>query len=422
MHAVSGLKDIALVVTAALGGGLLFERFKQPAVLGYILAGVLLGPSGLGFLTDTSTIRSCADLGILMVLFLVGMELNLRGFKQSLFLSVATASFQIVAGLGIALLIGLFAGWPLHLTILVGFLVSLSSTAVVVKILESRKELSTESGRLTVAILIAQDLAIVPMILILKDMDESINWIGLGLKLFFTLGLLSWLVWFLSRRQRVNLFFPFSSDKPELPSLVGLAFCFGFATLSGFLGLSVAYGAFLAGLVLGNSRERNTMLQVMAPIYSILVMTFFLSIGLLFDLPFIWHNLWKVLGLTAALLLGKTILNVGILKLLRQSWRSALLCGGILSQIGEFSFLLLSLGDEMGIVTREQQQLLVTFTTLSLALSPLWIGFLDFLSEPFLKFIYRSHKDFPHDPTSITKISAATGPSVTGSPATGQDV
>jgi hypothetical protein len=80
------------------------------------------------------------------------------------------------------------------------------------------------------------------------------------------------------------------------------------------------------------------------------------------------------------------------------------------------------LGDEMGIVTREQQQLLVTFTTLSLALSPLWIGFLDFLSEPFLKFIYRSHKDFPHDPTSITKISAATGPSVTGSPATGQDV
>jgi CPA2 family monovalent cation:H+ antiporter-2 len=410
MHTVSGLKDIALVVTAALGGGLLFERrFKQPAVLGYILAGILLGPSGLGFLTDTSTIRSCADLGILMVLFLVGMDLNLRGFKESLSLSVATASLQIVAGLAVAFVIGSLSGWPVDLSILVGFLVSLSSTAVVVKILEGRKGMSTEAGRLTVAILIAQDLAIVPMILVLKEMDDSINWVGLGFKLFFTLGLLSWLVWFLSRRQRVHLFFTFSFDKPELPSLVGLAFCFGFATISGFLDLSVAYGAFLAGLILGNSRERNTMLQVMAPIYSILVMTFFLSIGLLFDLPFIWKNLWTVVGLASALLLGKTLLNIAILKILRQSWRTALVCGGILAQIGEFSFLLISLGDEMRIVSREHQQLLVTLTTLSLAFSPLWISLLDRWGEPFLNWIKRLKKQTSPGLLSVVEDTPAPG-------------
>jgi CPA2 family monovalent cation:H+ antiporter-2 len=174
----------------------------------------------------------------------------------------------------------------------------------------------------------------------------------------------------------VHLFFPFSSDQPELPSLVGLAFCFGFATLSGFLGLSVAYGAFLAGLILGNSRERTIMLQVMAPIYSILVMSFFLSIGLLMDLPFIWSHLWTVIGLTLALVAGKTILNVGILKILRQSWKAAFLSGAILSQLGEFSFLLITLGDEMSILNRGQQQLLITLTTLSLALTPLWLMFL----------------------------------------------
>lgn len=386
MHTIPGLKEVALVVTAALGGGLLFERFKQPAILGYILAGILLGPSCLAFLTDTSTIRFFAELGVLMVLFLVGMNLNLRGFKQSILISISTALLQIFCGLLISFIMAVILGWPAPLAILMGFLIALSSTAVVVKILENKNEISSEAGRLTVGILIAQDLAIVPMILILKEIDYGINWIMLSIKLCFTLGLLSLLVWFLSRRQKVHLFFPFSSERPELPSLVGLAFCFGFAALSGFLGLSVAYGAFLAGLILGNSRERTVMLQVMTPIYSILVMSFFLSIGLMMDLTFIWEHLGTVIALTLALVVGKTILNVGILRFLRQSWSAAFLSGAVLSQIGEFSFLLISLGEELTILSRPQQQLLMTLTAISLALTPLWLMFLGYADGPIVHY------------------------------------
>jgi len=183
---------------------------------------------------------------------------------------------------------------------------------------------------------------------------------------------------------------PFPADHPELPSLVGIAFCFGFAALSGFLGLSVAYGAFIAGLILGNSREHTIMLQVMTPIYSILVMAFFLSIGLLMDVPFIIRHFWSVLTLLTALILGKTLINVGILRLLRQSWPATILSAVILSQIGEFSFLLLSLGAELKILSRYQQQLLMTLTALSLAITPLWLA----ISRRLHRYHLERHADF----------------------------
>jgi CPA2 family monovalent cation:H+ antiporter-2 len=390
MNAVSNLKEMALVVTAALGGGLLLERFRQPAILGYILAGILLGPSGLELLTDTSTIHYFADLGVLMVLFLVGMNLNLREFKKSIIVSISTALLQILMGLLIAFTMAVFFDWPAPLAILLGFLLALSSTAVVVKILENGDSLNTEGGRLTIGILIAQDLAIVPMILVLKGAGTSINWVMLLAKIIFTLSLLSLLVWFLSRKRKVQLLLPFPADHPELPSLVGIAFCFGFAALSGFLGLSVAYGAFIAGLILGNSREHTIMLQVMTPIYSILVMAFFLSIGLLMDVPFIIRHFWSVLTLLTALILGKTLINVGILRLLRQSWPATILSAVILSQIGEFSFLLLSLGAELKILSRYQQQLLMTLTALSLAITPLWLA----ISRRLHRYHLERHADF----------------------------
>lgn len=379
MHAVSNLREMALVVTAALGGGLLLERIKQPAILGYILAGIVLGPSGLGFLTDFTAIHFFADAGVLMVLFLVGINLNLRAFKRSILVSISTALLQIFFGLLVAFALAAVFGWSASLSILVGFLVSLSSTAVVVKILENNNEINSHMGRLTLGVLIAQDLAIVPMILIVKELDGGIHWFSLGFKLFFTLGLLSFLVWFLSRRQKVKVLFSFSAGHPEFPALAGLAFCFGFAALSGFLELSVAYGAFLAGLVLGNSRERTVMLQMMTPIYSVLIMSFFLCIGLLMDLPFIWKNLGYLSAMLVAVVFGKTFVNVVIFRFLRQAWSSAFLSGVILAQMGEFSFLLISLGDELSLLDRSQQQLLMTLTTLSLAVTPLWVALAQFI-------------------------------------------
>jgi CPA2 family monovalent cation:H+ antiporter-2 len=389
MHTLVGLQEITLIITGALGCGLILESFRQPAILGYILAGLFLGPSMLGIIQNYEMIQLLADLGVLMVLFVVGMSLNLSSFKRILGIAIGAAFCQIGIGLLAGFTLGYFLNWNVPFTLLISFVLAISSTAVAVKVLENKNELNSDVGRLTLGILVAQDLAIVPMILILKDINKSINWGGLGLKLLAAFSILSLFVWFLSRQRKVHLFFNFSSERPELPSLVALSFCFGFAALSGFMQLSSAYGAFLAGLILGNSRERAVMLQVIMPIYSVLVMAFFLSVGLLINLRFIWENVWLLLLLLVSLLIFKSFMNIAILRLLRQPWPVTFLSGVILSQMGEFAFLLISIGMDLQIVNTYYQQLLTTLVVLSLAMSPLWL-----IMSVKLRLYHNRHADF----------------------------
>ena len=374
MHTVIGLQEMAFVITAALMGGLLLDRLGQPAVIGYILAGVFLGPSGLAYIQDVSIIQLFADFGVLMVLFVVGMSLDLQSFKRTMGLSLTACLGQITVSLLLAFGLSSLLHWPLGFSLLLGFIIALSSTAVAVKMLEASRDFNTDVGRLTLGVLIAQDLAIVPMILIIRDLDQGIQWGTLSFKIIIALGILSFLVWFFGRARKVPVLVRFSSEKPDLPSLVGLSFCFGFATLSGFMGLSVAYGAFLAGLILGNLKERPLLMQVIMPIYSVLVMTFFLSVGLFIDVRFIWTHIWLIATLSLGVIIFKTLMNFGILRLLRQPWPTTFLAGVVLSQMGEFAFLLISIARDSRIVTAYDQQLLITLTAISLAISPLWLS------------------------------------------------
>ena len=374
MGDLSHLTEIALVVAATLACGLLFERFKQPAVLGYILAGIILGPSVLGLVHDRAAVEALAELGILMLLFLVGMELDLRAFKQVWFVSLLTTLFQLGISLAVFLGLGKIFNMPTGLAIVLACALALSSTAVAIKMLENINEVETPTGRLTIGVLIAQDLAIVPMILILKGMTGD----GVSPLVFVKVGLavsiLAVLIWYLSRRKRLHLpFVHLIADNEDLTPLAGLLFCFGMAVLAGVLGLSAAYGAFLGGLILGNTTQRRTMTESTKPIQSVLMMVFFLSIGLLMDLGYIWHNLGKVLVLLLFITLGKTALNITVLHFLRQPWEQAFLSGLILSQMGEFAFLLVTVGEESGLIGQDGNRLIVSLAALSLTISPLWM-------------------------------------------------
>ncbi|MBI2706782.1 MAG: cation:proton antiporter [Proteobacteria bacterium] len=372
----SPLTEIAIVVTAALTGGIFLEKLKQPAILGYILAGVILGPSVFGFIENREMVSFLAELGVLMLLFVVGMELDLRSFVKIWPIAVGCILLQVVGGLCIAFPLAHLFHWPLNLALLLSFVFALSSTAVSVKILDTIGELKTETGRLTIGILIAQDLAIVPMILIVRSLQPH-NELGIFLmltKIIVSIGLLAVLVWYLSRRERLPLsFLKMAAGHTDLTPLIGLTFCFGAATIAGLSGLSAAYGAFLAGLVMGNSNKRQAIIERMTPIYSVLMMMFFLSIGLLLDLQFIWKNLGIVLMILLFITLGKTALNVSILHLLRQPWTVSFISGLVLAQLGEFSFLLSMVGQEVGIVDAYGNKLIVSLTVLSLMLSPLWM-------------------------------------------------
>lgn len=213
------------------------------------------------------------------------------------------------------------------------------------------------------------------MILILKN-SSSISFLDFGLiaKLVFSMGLIITLINYFGKRQRVKL--PLQSliygDKDLFP-LVSLAICFAASAIAGFIGLSSPYGAFLAGLILGNTNERGLMIETTKPIQSILMMVFFLSIGFLLDLSFVFNHIGVVIILLFIITLGKTALNISIFRFFRLPWSQAFLIGVVLAQLGEFSFLMATISYNSKIINDTGYRLVVALTVLSLGMSPVWM-------------------------------------------------
>ncbi len=370
MHVSSPITIIAVVaLVAVLWGGVAF-RLRQSPLIGYIIAGIVLGPSGLSLVEDRETVALLAEFGVLTLLFVVGMELDLRRFVNAWRVVVLTALAQIAGSVGLLLLLHVVLGWSLGLAILLGFVVSLSSTAVVIKMLESSGELSSPAGRISVGVLIAQDIAVVPMMLVLSSLAaEGFTPLDL-LRVLFSVSFLALLIWILVRRKVRLPLGKIVVGNADLAPLVTLAYCFGGAALSGLVDLSPAYGAFLAGLLIGNSDYRGVMLHAVHPIQSVLMMVFFLSTGLMLDPSFIWLNLQVILVLLFIVLVFKTLLNIGVIRLLSGSWSLAILAGVALAQIGEFSFLLAETGIRYRLISQADAQVVATVTVFSLVFSP----------------------------------------------------
>jgi CPA2 family monovalent cation:H+ antiporter-2 len=370
------ITSLAIVVLVALLCGIVMRRIRQPAVLGYIVAGVLLGPSGFELVGDRAGIHLLAELGVLMLLFIIGMELSLQGIRAVWKVALFTTLIQIAVGLGITYLLGAVLDWPLTHIIVLGFSLALSSTAVAIKMLDEIKEKHTRIGQVTIGILIAQDLAVVPMMLVVGAMsgaEEGMSLAGIA-KALLSIVFLGLLIVYLSRRDPLRLGFVRNlTTSPDLMPLAGLAFCFGAATVSGLLGLSAAYGAFVAGLVIGNSKTRTAMVRHSLPLQSVLLMVFFLSIGLLLDVHYIWEHLWTVLFIVTFVAVFKTALNIVAIRMLGETWPRAFLCGALLAQMGEFSFVLAALALSNGAIGDSEHRLLVAVTVISLMGSPIWL-------------------------------------------------
>lgn len=369
------LTAIALVTTVALLFGLLLTGLKQPPIVGYILAGVVLGPTGLGVVKSSANVTALAELGVLMLLFLVGMELSLRSFVSVLRVALLCVLLQLAFSLAVAAGLGSLLGWSYGQGLLLAFIVSLSSTTVALKMLHDVGELRTDTGRLTVGVLVAQDLAVVPMLILIGSLgDGAFDW-RITVKLIAAAVLVVVITAYLSRHERIVL--PATrwlARKPDLVPLAALALCFSAATISGVLELSPAYGAFVAGLVIANSTARAPTIRAIKPIQNVLLVTFFLSIGLLIDLHYIWNHLGVVMALLLTVAVLKTVINIASLRLLGAPLRQAFLAGAVMGQIGEFSFVLAATGFTVGAINGEGYRLAIAVIALSLLFSPMWLA------------------------------------------------
>jgi len=377
LHFDPNLTAIAIVFSVALLCGLLLMRFKQPAIIGYIVAGVILGPSGFQIIEETEAAKTLAELGVLLLLFLIGMELSLRAFKTVYKLASVIVLVQVVFSILVTSIIGIAMSWDWQQGILLGFVLAVSSTAVTVKVLADRGELRTHFGRITVGILIAQDLAVVAMLLVIEALNPNKQfdlWIipkTIG-AIFFVITIVK----FLSKRERIRLPLAlrqaFGVDREVVP-IAALAFCGVCATTSGLIGLSTAFGSFLAGLIVGNSSERQIVLRSTRPIQSVLLVVFFLSVGLLIDVGFFFENLGTLIVVFILATIAKGLINIIAVRIAGQPWEQSVLVGVTLGQIGEFAFVIASVGFTVNAIDSDGYKIAVAVIALSLMLGPAWV-------------------------------------------------
>lgn len=375
-HTAFPLVEIATVIAVAVLLGLALMRLKQPPLVGFILAGVIMGPTGFGLISTSDNVTALAEMGVLVLLFFIGTEISLKAFVISLRPAVIVAGGQLLVALAIGYIVSLITHASLAEGVVIGFIMALSSTVVAMKMLDDMGELRGSAGKITVGVLIAQDIAVVPMLILTSALGgEEADIAMIAIKIVLAVAFLGGLLWWLTHKGKLIL--PYAAqleNKVELLALGALAACFGAAAISGLAGLSPAYGAFVAGLVIGSSNFRNRVIPVIEPIQSVLLVMFFLSIGLLIDLTFIRANWVDVLSVSAIVIFAKTVLNIFLLRLTGHDRDTALIGGLSMAQIGEFSFVLAAAGLASGSLGYGNYRLAIAVIAITLLLSPAWMA------------------------------------------------
>lgn len=392
---VAELTGIAVVLAVSTLVGIVFLYLKQPPIVGYILGGVVLGPTGFGLVQATESVLLLAELGVVLLLFLIGMELSLRAFLLVLRPAVITVLGQIGLAMVITFGFGTVLGWPPQQALLLAFVVAISSTAVAMTMLAAINELRSMTGRITVGVLIAQDIAIVPMIILIDSTaGEGTDPVNVVLKLLASAVILFLVLRFLGRRGKIVL--PFTSaieGRADVVAVAAISLCFTAGAISALTGMSAAFGAFVAGLLVANSTLRGEAISVTQPVQAVLLVVFFLSIGLLIDLDYIADNWLMVLLFLLGVLVAKTVVNIALLRFVGEPWERAFPAGLIMAQIGEFSFVLVAVGASKGAIDADGYKLAVAVIALSLLISPIWMS------------VVRHYHDIAHD--GITDFRAA---------------
>jgi len=374
MHLDPSLPILVAILGVIFTIGLFLHFFKLPQVIGYILAGVAIGPFGLQIFTDIDLISRIGSFGVVLLLFFVGMEVAPKQLLTGWRIAVIGTLIQVVLSILLILPLGLFLEWSLQRVVLLGFVVSLSSTTVIIKLLSDSGELNQKSGQDILGILLVQDLIIIPMLIIIGLFGGTTPSLEeLSMQVLTAIVIVLTLVWALAKE---NFHLPFShllkSDK-ELQVFSALLICLGLSLLTGLANLSTALGAFAAGILVTAAKETHWVHHSLDPFRVIFVALFFVSVGLLVDVSFVETHLIQVLLLVLIVLVSNTFLNGLILKLLGYRWRESLYAGAILAQIGEFSFVLAAVGFSSNIITETAYQYTIAVIAISLLVSPFWI-------------------------------------------------
>ncbi len=397
MHGFDFLDDLVLLSVAAVLVILLFQRLRLPPIVGLIVTGLLVGPSGLRLVTQGDVIAVVSEIGVILLLFTIGLEFSIDDLKRLRTIVLVGGPLQVTFA---SLIIGGSAwvvsrwvgatGLSEQGAVMIGMAMALSSTAICTKMLKDRRELGLPHGRVVMGILIFQDLAVVPMMIVITLLAPTAELLPMDivLRLATMIGVTMALV--VGLRFALPRVIPYvtRTSTPEVLILGGLALCFGTAYVTSLAGVSMALGAFIAGIAIGGSDEGHAIGRVLQPMRDAFTSMFFLSIGLLVTIDWSWMpiNLFTALGI----LLVNTVVVIIVLATLRVNLRTAMMSAIILAQVGEFSFVLAKAGADLQIISAFDLQNMIVSIIITMIVTPTLITIAPWFAEratPVVRFV-----------------------------------
>lgn len=373
---LSILYDILIIFGLSLLVGLLFNRIRIPPMIGFIVAGVIAGPYALSLIHSPEQVDVLAEIGIILLLFSIGLEFSFRQLWEIKDMVLKGGAIQVSLATVLTIAIALLVNRPWHEAVVLGFVVSLSSTAVVLKILHDRGELDSPHGKLALGILIFQDLVAIPMMMAIPFLAHAGGGFGDPLYLILVKDLLLVAILVAAAKWVMPwlLFQVAKTRSSELFLLFVVSVCFGVAWLASFAGLSLAMGALLAGLLISESEFSHQAISRIVPFRDIFTAFFFVSIGMLLDVGFFLDNVGIVILFLAIVLGVKFITAAAAPAILGYQMRTIILTGIALAQIGEFSFIITRSALGFGILSHGAYQIFLIVALATMALTPFLIS------------------------------------------------
>ncbi|MFD2202754.1 cation:proton antiporter [Shivajiella indica] len=366
------LSDIVLIFGLATLVILVFMRLKIPTIIGFLFTGALAGPYGLSLVQASTTVEVLSEIGVILLLFVIGMEFSLKSLmaiKKAVFIGGA---LQVSITILISSIVAFFLGFDWNVAVFIGFLFSLSSTAIVLKLLQESGQVNTIPGRTTLAILIFQDIVIVPLMLFTPMLAGETDNVAWSLFLMGVKGTAVIIMTLLSAKYLIpNLLYRIAKTRNEELFLLSIiVICFAVAYLTSLLGLSLGLGAFLAGLIISESDYSHHATGKILPFREVFLSFFFVSVGMLFDIGFLFINGIPILLLTALTFVVKFIAVSISVRAIGQGFKEAFMVAFSIFQIGEFSLLLAKVGMNFELLDQETYQYFLAISILTMGITP----------------------------------------------------
>jgi CPA2 family monovalent cation:H+ antiporter-2 len=398
---VNLLSTLVLILAAATAGGLLALWLKQPVIIGYLIGGLVIGPFTPGPKVDFSQFRLFTEIGLALLLFILGSRMRPSRFVGLGKIILLGGSIQIILTIGLGFVFTIFFGFSSIQGFLLGLILTQSSSAVMSKVLDDRNETDSIHGRIAIGVSAVQDISSVPLlILLLTFMGEDNSTASSLIMSLISIIILAIIIYIIGKflLHRLMLWLErFTSQEVTLLTVLVLAL--GFGILLQEIGLSIALGAFLAGLMIAESPHRSNAVSGMMPLRDIFAAVFFVSIGSLFVPAVIWEDPLLLLGLLTILILGKTFIGAVVTRSFGQNRNTSIMTGLLLAQIGEFAFILALIGLDRGAISQEIFSVIMAAAVISIFVNSLILD----SAPPVLLWLARTIKF-----TSLIKGSAAT--------------